>query len=108
MSTSPSNPHELHEQDKDESGEMFLTGRYQEVPVKPQKEFPRTTLAAGAVLWRGTLAEPDTVRVACIHRPHYDDWSLAKGKVDPGESLIATAVREIKEETGYDLSLIHI
>ncbi|QYH19829.1 NUDIX hydrolase [Corynebacterium aquatimens] len=84
---------------------MFLTGRYQEVPVKPQKEFPRTTLAAGAVLWRGTLAEPDTVRVACIHRPHYDDWSLAKGKVDPGESLIATAVREIKEETGYDIRL---
>ena len=42
---------------------------------------------------------------ACIHRPHYDDWSLATGKLDPGESLIATAVREIREETGYHIRL---
>ncbi|MCP1388587.1 NUDIX hydrolase [Corynebacterium sp. TA-R-1] len=105
MAPSPSNPPQLHEQDKDKSGEMFLTGRFQEVPVKPQKEFSRTTLAAGAVLWRGDLSDLDTVTVACIHRPHYDDWSLAKGKVDPGESLVATAVREIKEETGYDIRL---
>lgn len=95
----------LHEQDKDTSGEKFLTGRHQEVPAKPEQEFERTTLAAGAVLWRGDLADAESVEVACIHRPHYDDWSLAKGKLDPGESLIATAVREIKEETGYDIRL---
>ena len=96
---------ELHEQDKDAQGEKFLTGRLQEIPLKPQDEFKRTTLAAGAVLWRGNLREPETVEVACIHRPHYDDWSLAKGKVDPDESLVQTAVREIKEETGYDVRL---
>lgn len=98
-------PGNLHEQDKDTSGEMFLTGRHQEIPVKPEKEFARTTLAAGAVLWRGTAGDESSIEVACIHRPSYDDWSLAKGKLDPGESLVACAVREIKEETGYDVRL---
>jgi 8-oxo-dGTP diphosphatase len=50
-------------------------------------------LAAGAVLYRGG-------EIAVVHRPRYDDWSLPKGKVDPGESLAAAAVREIEEETG--------
>ena len=95
----------MHETDKDDRGEMFLTGRHQEIPRHPEREFSKTTLAAGAVLWRGSTDAPDELEVACIHRPHYDDWSLAKGKVDPGESLVATAVREIKEETGYDVRL---
>lgn len=57
-------------------------------------------LAAGAVLWRpgDDLSAPD---VAIIHRPRYDDWSLPKGKVDPGETEPVTAVREVEEETGY-------
>ncbi|WP_235022906.1 NUDIX hydrolase [Amycolatopsis alkalitolerans] len=54
--------------------------------------------AAGAVLWR---AGTDGVEVAAVHRPRYDDWSLPKGKLDPGETLPATAVREIEEETGF-------
>lgn len=95
----------LHEQDKDTSGEKFLTGRHQEVPVKPEKEFSHTTLAAGAVLWRGDVRDAASLEVACIHRPYYDDWSLAKGKLDPGESLVACAVREIREETGYTVRL---
>ena len=95
----------MHEEDKDLKGEMFLTGRHQGIPAKPDEEFKRTTLAAGAVLWRGKLDDPSTIEVACIHRPRYDDWSLAKGKADPGESLVTTAVREIKEETGYDIRL---
>jgi 8-oxo-dGTP diphosphatase len=40
-----------------------------------------------------------------VHRPRYDDWSLPKGKVDPGESHPATAVREIREETGFESRL---
>lgn len=54
--------------------------------------------AAGAVLWRPAKTG---VEVALVHRPRYDDWSLPKGKVDPGETLAATAVREIAEETGF-------
>jgi 8-oxo-dGTP pyrophosphatase MutT (NUDIX family)/phosphohistidine phosphatase SixA len=54
--------------------------------------------AAGAVLWRGT---GEALRIALVHRPRYDDWSLPKGKVDPGETIVATAVREVLEETGF-------
>ena len=41
------------------------------------------------------------VEVALVHRPRYDDWSLPKGKVEPGETLPACAVRETWEETGF-------
>lgn len=57
-------------------------------------------MAAGAVLWRpqdGT----DAPEIAIIHRPRYDDWSLPKGKVDPGETDTVATVREIGEETGF-------
>lgn len=60
----------------------------------------KAVFAAGAVLWRpgDNDASPE---VAIIHRPRYDDWSLPKGKVDPGETEPVTAVREVAEETGY-------
>lgn len=64
--------------------------------------------AAGAVLWRASdshRAEADRTEVALVHRPRYDDWSLPKGKLDPGETAPAAAVREIAEETGFDAAL---
>ncbi len=57
-------------------------------------------LAAGAVLWRPHDVT-GTPEIAIIHRPRYDDWSLPKGKVDPGETEPVAAVREIEEETGF-------
>lgn len=54
--------------------------------------------AAGVVLLRpGSSAEPD---VALIHRARRQDWSLPKGKLEPGEHSIVAAVRECEEETG--------
>ncbi len=35
-----------------------------------------------------------------VHRPRYDDWSFPKGKCEPGESFLDTALREVAEETG--------
>ncbi len=58
--------------------------------------------AAGAVAWR---PGPDGPLVALVHRPKYDDWTLPKGKVDPGESVLLTAVREVEEETGQHVTL---
>lgn len=55
--------------------------------------------AAGAVLWRPSRKHG--VRVALVHRPRYDDWSLPKGKAEPGESSQVTAWREVWEETGF-------
>jgi 8-oxo-(d)GTP phosphatase len=60
----------------------------------------KAVLAAGAVLWRPN-GDPAAPEIAIIHRPRYDDWSLPKGKVDPGETEPVTAVREVLEETGY-------
>jgi len=56
--------------------------------------------AAGAVLWR--RLSDDLVQVALIHRPRYHDWSFPKGKVEPGESEISCAYREVLEETGFE------
>lgn len=61
-----------------------------------------TVYAAGAVLWR-TIGEETHVLV--IHRTNHKDISLPKGKVDPGETLPQTAVREIREETGIKVAL---
>jgi 8-oxo-(d)GTP phosphatase len=63
----------------------------------------RIVYAAGAVLWRPLAvnsADPG-LEIAVIHRPRYDDWSLPKGKVDPGETAPVAAVREAFEETGH-------
>jgi 8-oxo-dGTP diphosphatase len=54
--------------------------------------------AAGGVVWRP--AGSGGVEVAIVHRPRHDDWSLPKGKLEPGELPITAAVREILEETG--------
>ena len=64
----------------------------------------KTVLAAGGVLWRPGHLE-SAPEVAVIHRPRYDDWSLPKGKVDPGETEPVTAVREVFEETGHHVQL---
>lgn len=58
--------------------------------------------AAGGVVWR--IAE-GKIRVLTIHRTKYRDLTLPKGKVDPGETLPETAVREIFEETGIRVAL---
>ncbi|MEU0789295.1 NUDIX hydrolase [Amycolatopsis sp. NPDC005961] len=58
--------------------------------------------AAGAVLWRGV---GKATEVALVHRPRYDDWSLPKGKLDPGETTAEAAVREVREETGFEAVL---
>lgn len=56
-------------------------------------------IAAGAVIYK----KEQEYLFAIIHRPHHDDWSFPKGKVDLGESVEAAAKREILEETGLNV-----
>jgi 8-oxo-dGTP pyrophosphatase MutT (NUDIX family) len=58
--------------------------------------------AAGTLPWR---LSDDGLEVAIVHRPRYDDWSWAKGKLDPGEDWAVAAVRETDEETGLVVRL---
>ena len=44
-------------------------------------------------------------RVLLVHRPKYGDWSLPKGKLEPGESWADGALREVAEETGLRCEL---
>jgi 8-oxo-dGTP pyrophosphatase MutT (NUDIX family) len=61
-----------------------------------------TVYAAGAVLWKVVDKE---LKILVVHRTQHKDVSIPKGKVDSGETLPATAVREIREETGLDIAL---
>ncbi len=56
--------------------------------------------AAGGLLWRPATGGSG-VEVALVHRPKYDDWSIPKGKLNPGEHPVVAAVREVHEETGF-------
>lgn len=61
-------------------------------------------LAAGGLVIRPE--DDGTTRVLLVHRPRYDDWSLPKGKADPGEFPEHTAIREVREETGVRAEVI--
>ena len=58
---------------------------------------PEVSAAGGVVLRRDGRGP---TQVAVIHRPKYMDWSLPKGKLEPGESWEDAALREVEEETG--------
>ncbi|HEX7276389.1 MAG TPA: NUDIX hydrolase [Acidimicrobiales bacterium] len=49
-------------------------------------------------MWR--RGDDGRLEVILVHRPKYDDWSLPKGKVQPGEDEADAALREVEEETG--------
>jgi len=69
------------------------------VPGGDPEPVSEAILAAGAVVWRPASNQPDAVEVLLVHRPKYDDWSLPKGKREPGEHVLLTVVREVHEET---------
>ena len=54
--------------------------------------------ASGVVPWRRIHGD---VEILVIHRPHYNDWSVPKGKLDDGETDEECAIREMTEETGF-------
>jgi len=62
--------------------------------------------AAGGLVVRDVKGDAARVEVAVVHRPRYRDWSLPKGKLDPGEGWEQAALREVVEETGLRCELV--
>ena len=63
----------------------------------------KTVLAGGAVVRRVRPGKDPEILI--IHRNRYKDWTLPKGKVEAGESVVAAAAREVHEETGVTIRL---
>ncbi len=63
----------------------------------------KTHVSSGGVVYKlGSLSEP---LVLILYRRITDSWHLPKGTLEDGESLSEAAIREVKEETGADVSI---
>ena len=62
----------------------------------------RTLVSSGGVVYRQNNGSLETVLCG---RSVPVRWSLAKGTPDPGESLVQTALREVREETGLEVEV---
>jgi len=51
------------------------------------------------------IVQDDQGRVLMIHKTDNDKWALPGGGHEIGESIADTVVREVKEETGYDVEV---
>jgi 8-oxo-(d)GTP phosphatase len=74
-----------------------LADRVRQVEA-PELGGVRLVRGAGGIVSRSLPG--GAVEIALVHRPGYDDWTLPKGKLDPGEAEEAAALREVEEETG--------
>lgn len=63
----------------------------------------RTATAAGGVVLRGA---GDEAEVVIAGRTSDGTWVFPKGTPDAGETIEETALREVREETGLDVSIV--
>lgn len=61
----------------------------------------REQISAGGILVRHDRGAPEVALVACMRR-HRLTWEIAKGKLETGESPEEAALREMREEMGFD------
>jgi 8-oxo-dGTP pyrophosphatase MutT (NUDIX family) len=63
---------------------------------------PQAPAATSVVPSANVVVVNDEGALLVIHRTDNDNWALPGGAMDLGESLVTTAIREVKEETGID------
>ena len=87
-------------------------------PVPASKKTVREFSAGGVVLrqmrgeWHVAIIEPNTINADSItkrarSRPNGTVFALPKGAIDPGETAIESATREVREETGVAAEPLH-
>jgi len=54
------------------------------------------------------VVEDNDGRILMIHKTDNDLWALPGGGHDIGESIRDTVVREVREETGYDVQVTNV
>ena len=63
----------------------------------------RAAVAAGGVVFR---EGNEGIEIVLVSRRAGGLFALPKGKVDPGEQVVQTAVREVLEETGLEAEIL--
>ncbi len=71
-------------------------------------EDPNAPTANSVVPSVVAVVEDDQGRILLIHKTDNNLWALPGGGHDIGESIAETVVREVKEETGYDVEVVDI
>jgi 8-oxo-dGTP pyrophosphatase MutT (NUDIX family) len=66
---------------------------------------PAAPAATSLVPSANVVVVNDDGALLVIHRTDNDNWAFPGGAMDLGESLVTTAVREVKEETGIDCEI---
>ena len=61
------------------------------------------TSCGGVVIFRGKI-----LVLYKNYKSNYEGWVLPKGTVEPGEEHWQTALREVREETGVEISYSHL
>ncbi len=87
---------------RDHWPEVWKRAKAQETPAV-DVDASGVVRAAGGVVVRRRRSEGPLVLL--VHRPRYDDWTLPKGKNEPGERDEDAALREVEEETGFRCTL---
>lgn len=60
-------------------------------------------MSAGGVVYR---IRDGRVEIVLVARPQHGLWALPKGTPEPDESVEATALREVREETGLEVEIV--
>lgn len=63
---------------------------------------PAPVPAVGVICFRGD----EVLLIRRGREPRLGQWSLPGGRVEPGERLVETALRELREETGVEAGLL--